>query len=267
MELKDKTMVVTGGGNGMGRAITLNLLEKGCHVIAIDISEAALNETQALTKGFQSTFTQVALDITDRPSVERWFSSYSQAHKIDGLVNNAGIIQPFVKIEDIEIAVAQRLFNVNFWGAFNMIQILLPHLKTRPSAHIVNVSSMGGFLPIPGQSLYGASKASLKLLSESLSIELKQTKVQVTTAFPGALHTDIKKNSGLDDGITNKNINDKAQAQALSPIVAADILVKAIESDTPEVYIGNDSKKFNLLYKAAPQEAIRLITANIDHHL
>lgn len=266
MELKDKTMVVTGAGNGMGRAITLNLLGKGCHVVAIDISEAALNETQSLTEDFQSVFTPVTLDITDRPSVERWFSSYGQTHKIDGLVNNAGIIQPFVRIEDIGTAVAQRLFNVNFWGAFNMIQVLLPHLKTRPSAHIVNVSSMGGFLPIPGQGLYGASKASLKLLSESLSVELKQTRVRVTTAFPGAMNTDIKKNSGLDDSIKNGNSNSEAQAQALSPIVAADILVSSIEADVPEVYIGNDSKKFNLLYKADPQEAIRLITANIDHH-
>ncbi|HRD39265.1 MAG TPA: SDR family NAD(P)-dependent oxidoreductase, partial [Bacteroidia bacterium] len=67
----------------------------------------------------------------------------------------------------------------------------LPHLLKRPEAHIVNISSMGGFLPVPGQSIYGATKAAVKLLTEGLRSELLDTNVRVTLIFPGAIGTNI----------------------------------------------------------------------------
>jgi short-subunit dehydrogenase len=91
----------------------------------------------------------------------------------------------------------ERVLNVNLYGVIYMTKAFLPHLLTRPEAHIVNVSSMGGFFPVPGQSLYGASKAAVKLLTEGLYSELIDTNVRVTAVFPGAIATNISQNSGL----------------------------------------------------------------------
>ena len=105
---------------------------------------------------------------------------------VDGIINNAGIIQPFVRLNDLSYESIERVINVNLYGTLYMIKTFLPHLLTRPEAHIVNISSMGGFLPVPGQTIYGASKAAVKLLSEGLHSELMNTHVMVTVAISGS---------------------------------------------------------------------------------
>ena len=87
--------------------------------------------------------------------------------------------------------------NVNFWGVVNMTKAFLPALLARPAAAVLNVSSMGGFLPVPGQAVYGASKAAVKLFTEALFAELHETNVAVTIVFPGGVATNITQNSGV----------------------------------------------------------------------
>jgi short-subunit dehydrogenase len=77
-------------------------------------------------------------------------------------------------------------------------QGILPHFLFRPEAHIVNVSRMGGFVPVPGKTIYGAAKAAVKLITEGLYSELKDTKVWVSVVFPGAVKINIMSNSGLE---------------------------------------------------------------------
>lgn len=116
---------------------------------------------------------------------------------VDGIINNAGIIQPFVDLNDLGMDRIERVLNINFYGTLYMVKAFLPFLLERPEAHIVNVSSMGGFLPVPGQSIYGASKAAVKLMTEALHSELKGTNVSVSVVIPGGIATDIKKNSDI----------------------------------------------------------------------
>ncbi|MER0240242.1 SDR family NAD(P)-dependent oxidoreductase [Fulvimarina sp. MAC8] len=97
-------------------------------------------------------------------------------HGVDGLITNAGIIQPIVTFSELEFDVIDRMLSVNLMGTVNMVKAFLPHLQARPSAHIINVASMGGFIPFPGQSMYGASKAEVKLLTEALHAELDASK-------------------------------------------------------------------------------------------
>ena len=80
-----------------------------------------------------------------------------------------------------------------------MTKALLPHFLSRPKAHIVNLSSMGRFLPVPGQTVYCSAKAGVKMLTEGLAAELTGTNVGVTVVFPGAINTNIMFNSGLTD--------------------------------------------------------------------
>ncbi len=112
---------------------------------------------------------------------------------VDGIINNAGIIQPFVRVNDLSYDAIESVINVNFYGTLYMVKTFLPHLLRRPEAHIVNISSMGGFLPVPGQTIYGAQKLPW-FQTEGLHSELKDTNVRVTVVFLGAINTNITMN-------------------------------------------------------------------------
>ncbi|MET0592265.1 MAG: SDR family NAD(P)-dependent oxidoreductase, partial [Polyangiaceae bacterium] len=110
------------------------------------------------------------LSVTDRGLVQALPHEIEQKlGAVDGVINCAGIIQPFANLIDLDYDDIDRVFDVNFRGTLYVTKAFLPSLLARPEAHIVNISSMGGFLPVPGQTAYGASKAAVKLLTEGLS--------------------------------------------------------------------------------------------------
>ena len=196
MKVANKVFVVTGGANGIGRELVLELLREGARVAAVDIDEKGLKETVALAGELGARISTHVVNITDRKVVEALVEKVVKAHgTVDGLINNAGIIQPFVRLNDLTYDQIERTMNVNFNGLLYMTKAFLPVLLKRPDGHIVNVSSMGGFLPVPGQTLYGASKADVKLLTEGLNSELLDTTVRVTLVFPGAISPHISVNS------------------------------------------------------------------------
>jgi short-subunit dehydrogenase len=199
-------------------------------------------------------------DITNYEVVSALPDTIKHIHgTVDGLINNAGIIQPFVKVNDLDIEDFKRVIDVNFYGAVYMTKAFLPHLLERPEGHIVNISSMGGFLPVPGQTLYGASKAAIKLFSEGLNSELLGTNVGVTVVFPGAIGTDIAANSGVLDSLS---LDIENQSRSVTPAdEAADTILNAIEKNSYRILIGSDSKMMDLLYRLNPKGA-----ANIIHH-
>lgn len=258
MKVNGKTIVVTGGGNGMGRELCLLLLKKGARVAAIDINEAALLETKKLAGGDESRFSTHVVNIIDRDMVAQLPVAVSQKHgAVDGLINNAGIIQSFVKINDLDIKEIERVFNVNFWGTVNVTKTFLPFLLARPEAHIVNTSSMGGFLPVPGQSAYGASKAAVKLFTEGLRSELLSTNVHVTIVFPGAIATNISANSGVT--INVERTGDTPKIKMTSASDAAEIIVDGMEKNKYRVLVGSDAKTMDFLSRLMPDRAAKII--------
>lgn len=257
MNTSGKVFVVTGGGSGIGRALVLGLLDKGAKVAAVDIHEATLLETAVLAGAKKAGVSTHVMDITDRKKVEALPKQVIDLHgTVDGLINNAGIIQPFVKFNDLDYAAIERVLNVNLHGQIYMIKSFLPVLLKRPQAHIVNVSSMGGFFPFPGQTMYGASKAAVKLLSEGLYAELLGSSVGVTVAFPGATNTNITKNSGVE--IIGADV-ESSRIPMTSPEAAAAEIIAAIEKNKFQVFVGKDSKMMNLLYRINPKAATQFI--------
>jgi len=265
MKVSEKTIAVTGGGNGIGRQLTLQLLSRGARVAAIDMSETGLQETAALADDKADRLSTHVVNITDRPAVEALPSAIIEKHgQVDGLINCAGIIQPFVNVADLDYAVIERVMNVNFWGTINMTKTFLPLLLERPVAHLLNVSSMGGFMPFPGQSIYGASKAAVKLLTEALHSELMDTNVAVTTVFPGAIATDISKNSGLDvpsvdEAKASAEKKDGPSFKMTSPEDAARLIIEAMERDAYRAMIGGDAKLLDRLSRLMPERAAGFI--------
>jgi len=260
MRVQNKVVLVTGGANGIGRELVLNLLSRNARVAAVDIDESALEETNALSGPVGERLSTHIVDITDRDAVSALPEQIIAQHgAIDGIINNAGIIQPFVRINDLEYAAIERVMTINFYGTLHVTKAFLPYLLERPEAHLANISSMGGFLPVPGQTIYGASKAAVKLLTEGLYAELLDTDVKVTVVFPGAVGTNIAANSGVAQGMNPESEASQQSIEPLDPARAAKIIVDGIEKDRYRILVGSDSIWMNLLYRISPKYAAKLI--------
>lgn len=260
MKIQGKVFVVTGGGSGIGRSLTLALLQRGARVAAVDLNDATLAETAKLADS--AALSTHIVDISNKAQVEALLSQVIEKHgTVDGLVNNAGIIQPFVKLADLDYPAIERVLNINLYGTIYMLKTFLPALLKRPEAHVVNISSMGGFFPFPGQTLYGASKAAVKILTEGLYAELIGTNVGVSVVFPGAIATNISQNSGLAMPETDA---ESAPIKPTSPEVAAQTIITAIEKNKLQAYIGRDAAMMNIFYKLNPRGAIHFITKQME---
>ena len=259
MRVQNKVILVTGGGSGIGRALVLELLNRNAEVAAADINESSLQETARLAGDVGDRLSTHLVDITDRPAVESLPDEIIAHHgSVDGIINNAGIIQPFVRVNDLEYGAIQNVMDVNFFGTVNVTQAFLPSLLERPEAHIANISSMGSYAPVPGQTIYGAAKAAVKLFTEGLHSELMETRIGVTVVFQGSTATNIAANSGITS-IPGIDPDQAPSIQTMSPEDAARQIVDAIEKDQYQAYVGSDAKFMGLLSRLSPQRAAKTI--------
>jgi NAD(P)-dependent dehydrogenase (short-subunit alcohol dehydrogenase family) len=258
MQAAGKVLVVTGAGSGMGREVVLEAIRRGAKVAACDINETTLAETATLANAGDALAT-FPLNVADKAAVEALPAQVTERFgAVDGIIHCAGIIQPFVRLKDLEDTDIERVFAVNWWGTLYLTKAFLPVLLARPEGHIVNVSSMGGFLPVPGQTIYGASKAAVKLLTEGLHAECAGTNVGVTIVFPGAVATNITTNSGV--AIPG---GEAAAASGRNKTYPADRAAKDIldgmEKGAYRVLFGSDSRLMDRLYRLDPRRAADFI--------
>jgi len=258
MRTAGKVITVTGAGNGVGRAVTVEALRRGARVAAVDISEAGLAETERLAAAGDRLSTHV-LDITDKAAVAALPAQAAERHgAVDGLIHLAAIIQPFVRVKDLDDATIERVININWWGTLHLDRAFLPVLMERPEGHIVNTSSMGGFIPVPGQTIYGASKAAVKLLTEALHAECRGTPVRVTVVIPGGMATNMPANSGVSVAIDPEQAA-KMASRLTTPERAASQILDGMEKNAYRVLIGRDAKLMDVLYRVNPKGAAGLI--------
>ena len=210
---------------------------------------------------YKDQFGGFVADIADKSAVEALPEQViTRFGAVDGIINNAGIIQPFRKLNDLDYATIERVLNVNLLGTLFCTKTFLPHLLQCPQAHIVNISSMGGFVPVPGQTIYGATKAAVKLISEGLASELIGTNVRVTAVFPGAVATNILQNSGLKAAKAEMGA---APSKVLPATTAAQIIVRAMERDAQRVFVGRDAALMDKLYRLSPAYAAHAIATKM----
>jgi short-subunit dehydrogenase len=258
MKLGGKVVVVTGAGNGMGRELTLQLIKKGAKVAAIDMRAESLAETKKLANILGGVIETFVIDISDAKKVlDLPIQVAQQLGDADVLINNAGIIQPFVKINELTLEQAAKVMNVNFTGPLMLTKAFLPGFLKKTEAHILNVSSMGAYAPVPGQSVYGASKAAIKLFTEGLRSELLNTNIGVTIVFPGAIATNIAANSGIANISTDDSEISSIKTTPAS--IAAAAMIEAIEKNKPRITIGKDAKTMDILTRVNPIYAAKII--------
>jgi short-subunit dehydrogenase len=262
MKVDDKVLVVTGAGSGIGREVTLEALRRGAKVAACDINETTLSETARLAAADDRISTHV-LNVADKAAVEALPAAVVERFgAVDGIVHCAGIIQPFVRLKDLDYAAIDRVFAVNWGGTLYLTKTFLPMLLARPEGHIVNVSSMGGFLPVPGQTVYGASKAAVKLFTEGLHSECAGTNVHVTVVFPGAVATNITKNSGVEIPVSGADA-EKMARKIMPADKAARLILDGMQRNAYRVMVGSDAKLMDRLYRLSPSRAAGFIASQM----
>ena len=258
MKVKDKVFVVTGGGSGIGRALVLNLLSKGARVAAVDIRQAALDETADMAGDNRDKIATYMVDITKKEAVAALPESViARFGVVDGIINNAGIIQPFLSLSEIGYDAISQVMDVNFFGTLYMAKEFLPYLMVRPQAHITNISSMGGFFAVPGQTIYGASKAAVKILTEGLWSEMKNTKVKVMMVFPGGIGSNIMKNSGIV--LSRKMEKVQKVIKLTSPQKAAEVIIRGIENNRYRLSVGFDAAILDFICRMDPNRSERWV--------
>jgi len=188
---KQTTILITGASRGIGYDTVLELAKNpNNQLIALARNEAKLSTL--LTATTADNIQILPFDLANFDSV-KLIQSLKNMPKIDILVNNAGLLinQPF---EQLKLQDWKNIFDINLFGVVQLIQQLLPKLLAAPSAHIINIGSMGGVQgssKFPGLSAYSASKAALATLTECLAEEFKDKNIKVNCLALGAVQTEM----------------------------------------------------------------------------
>jgi short-subunit dehydrogenase len=199
MAIRGKKALITGGGSGIGFAIAAGLANKGAEIILLDMNQDSLDKALAELRGEGYRAHGFRADVT-RIDDLREIKDDLEASGLspDIMVNCAGItlIAHFSATGHDE---RQRIIDVNLMGTINTVETFLPSMIERESGHVVNIGSIDGIIPIPGQSAYCASKFAVTGLTEVLYYDLKSNGVGVTLVCPGYVKTPLAKTSTIKD--------------------------------------------------------------------
>lgn len=246
-----KILLVTGVSSGFGRALAQEALAAGHRVIGTVRSEQARRDFEALapTKAVGRV-----LDVTDFNAIDGVVAELeANIGPVDVLVNNAGYGHEGV-LEESPLDEMRKQFDVNVFGAVAMMKAVLPYMRKRRRGHILNITSMGGFITLPGIAYYCGSKFALEGISEVLGKEVKPFGIAVTAVAPGSFRTDwagrsmIRTPRSLPDydalfDPIRKAREEKSGKQLGDPIKAARAMLAVIDSDTPPAHLllGSDA--------------------------
>ena len=253
-----KTIFVTGGASGIGRAIAQRFAREGWFVGLGDIDEKGMAETEALLPG-GFTYCQ-RLDVSRR---EEWDDALrivarASGGRIDVVANNAGIALggPLADYEQDEI---DRILDVNLRGAIYGAQAAYPWLReTAPGSCLLNTASAAALYGMPGQSLYGATKAGLRSLTESLDAEWARDGIKVRALMPGFIDTPLLQ--GAPHRASAAKIRDGVVAAGLefTPVEdVAEAAWQAVHGERLHHLIGKTAKRLRFMGRWAPNAVRR----------
>jgi uncharacterized oxidoreductase len=255
MKLTGNTILITGGAGGIGFELAQQLSRLGNKILITGRDQAKLDRVQKLLPGthtFQS-------DVTDPKAIKALFEQVTQKFpELNILINNAGIMRAInLHDKDGNLEDITREIETNLSGPIRMVKQFLPHLKKKPLAAIMNVSSGLAFVPLPMSPVYCATKAGIHSFTLSLRVQLKNTNVKVFELAPPATQTDLL---GQFDAEDMKGV----AVMKVDKMVAA--AVKGLETDRLEIRPGQ-SNQLNLMSRIAPRFILNQMSKPIDKML
>lgn len=189
----ERVVVITGGGNGIGRAVCLAFAQSGARVACIDSDADSGSETVDLITGSSGQAMFLEADVTDsasvRMTVERTLERYG---RIDILVNNAGIVGDIAPTTDYEEAAFDRVWRVNVLGVFLYMKYVLPVMQRNGTGAVINMGSTGSHIGAPGVCAYTASKHAVLGLTRTAALEVARDGIRVNAVCPGGTRTRMR---------------------------------------------------------------------------
>jgi NAD(P)-dependent dehydrogenase (short-subunit alcohol dehydrogenase family) len=260
-----KVAVVTGAGSGIGRALALGLADRGARLALADVDESGLAETAELAAARGAAVHTARLDVADRAAVVAYADAvaahYGVVHQV---YNNAGISGDGTTVLEADFDVYDRVLGVNLFGVIHGTKAFLPHLVASGAGHVVNISSLNGFMAQPTLSPYCTSKFGVRGFTETLRTEMLAARlpVKVTAVHPGGVKTNIASSSvaeGLASGVTLTPAQQKRadiyneKLLKMPADEAARIILDGVESGSPRIRVGNDAKWTDRLVRLLPR--------------
>ena len=238
---------ITGISRGFGKVLTQELLAQG---------HSVFGTTRSGSSDIQHPNLTVAkLDVTQAQPTARIIKQMSiHFTTVDVIVNNAGF-GIVGAVEEVSRAEFDKVFNTNIFGTINVLKAVLPQLRRQRSGHIINLSSVGGFIGIPGFGAYNASKFAVEGLSEALAAEVAPLGIKVTIVEPGPFRTDFLAKDSLlraakiitdyteTSGKTRTYAEERNGSQTGDPILAVKVIIQAASRSNPPLHLplGKDS--------------------------
>jgi NAD(P)-dependent dehydrogenase (short-subunit alcohol dehydrogenase family) len=263
-----KVIALTGAGSGIGRALALNLAEKGAVLALADKDGEGLRETKRLLGNRPASVTE--LDVTDTEALVAWVDgAAAEFGRLDGIINNAGltVVAPFA---DTPRSDFERVMAVNFGGVVEGCRAAIPHLRKVEQAWLVNISSVFGMMGYPTQSAYNASKYAVRGLTEALYLELGVTdpNICVIRVHPGGVKTNVAANAKRVAALPGMRTDvdfaaEFEKAARTTPAQAAAIIVAGMEKRQHRVLIGPDARFIDWMTRLFPVSHFKRIGAFI----
>ena len=263
-DLKDKTVLITGGSRGLGLVMAREFAREGARLVLCARDERELQQARTDVKRFSVDVMTVSCDVTNADAVNEMVASVNERFgAVDVLVNNAGVIQ-VGPLEVMTKADFEQAMQAHFWGPLNTIMAVLPSMRRNKSGRIVNISSIGGKVGVPHLVPYSASKFALVGLSKGLRAELSKDGIGVTTVCPGLMRTGSPRNADFKGKHQYEyawfSISDALPLLTVSAENAARQIVGACKRGQAELVISVPAK-IAVLFDALFPEAISQMLA------
>ncbi len=257
--LNGKTCIVTGASGGMGAGIAAALIKKhGCNVIGIARSEPKMKKfIEELGPSYAEQFTYKLFDVSKRENWQSFASELAEnGIQPDVLINNAGILPKFKRVDKYDVEEIENVMNINFYSAVYSIKELMPFLLKSENGAVINIDSSASLMSLAGTSSYSASKAALKAFTEAMREEYRG-RLYVGLVCPGFTKTDIMRNQSAE--------SEKGQKLIDMISTDCDLMVKmimfGIERKQALQIHGMDAHAMSIFGKLLPVNGSRLFSA------
>jgi uncharacterized oxidoreductase len=255
MKLKGNTILITGGAGGIGYELTKQLSALGNTILITGRDQSKMDRAKAASPRIH-TFRS---DVSDPKAIAALYEEViKQFPGLNILINNAGIMRK-INVHDKAGSLEDltREIEINLSGPIRMVKQFLPHLKTKPEAAILNVSSGLAFVPMPISPVYCATKAGLHSFTESLRVQLKNTKVKVFDLAPPATQTELLGNFDAEDmkGASTMKVEDMVK-----------VAVNGMKTDRFEIRPGQ-ADLLKMMSRVAPGFILKQMSVSVDRML